>query len=82
VAARGGEGAGRCGLRSGAGGARAFLHGDRKGEEWWVPRYRGWRSGSFYRGDGEEFLVHGEKKEAYWGSAGDDFIPYMTIFFY
>jgi hypothetical protein len=23
-----------------------------------------------------------EKREAYWGSAGDDFIPYMTIFFY
>jgi hypothetical protein len=53
-----------------------------KGKEWWVPRYRGWRSGSLYRGDGEGFLVHGEKREAYWGSAGDDFIPYMTIFLY
>jgi hypothetical protein len=53
---------------------------DRKGKEWWVPRYREWKSGSLYRGDGEKFLVHGEKKEAYWGSVGDDFILYMTIF--
>jgi hypothetical protein len=29
----------------------------------WVPRFRGWRRGSLNRGDGEEFLVHGEKRE-------------------
>jgi hypothetical protein len=46
----------------------------------WVPRYRGWRSGSLYRGDGEGFLVHEEKRVAYWGSAGDGFIPYMATF--
>jgi hypothetical protein len=28
----------------------------------WVPRFRGWRRGSLYRGDGEEFLVHEEKR--------------------
>jgi hypothetical protein len=27
------------------------------------PTDRGWRRGSLYRGDGEEVLVHGEKKE-------------------
>jgi hypothetical protein len=47
----------------------------------WVPRFRGWRRGSLYRGDGEEFLVHGEKKGGDREAAGDDFIPYMTIFF-
>jgi hypothetical protein len=31
----------------------------------------------------ERFLVYGEKKRrGYKGSAGDDFIPYMTIFWY
>jgi hypothetical protein len=29
----------------------------------WVPRFRGWRRGSLYRGDEEGFLVHGEKGE-------------------
>jgi hypothetical protein len=27
-------------------------------------------------------LVHGEKRESYRGFAGDDFVPYMTIFCY
>jgi hypothetical protein len=44
------------------------------------PTDRGWRRGSLYRGDGEEFIVHGEKKGGYRKSVGDDFIPYMTIF--
>jgi hypothetical protein len=47
------------------------------------PTDRGWRRGALYRGDGERFLVYGEKKRrGYKGSAGDDFIPYMTIFWY
>jgi hypothetical protein len=33
-----------------------------------------------YRGDGEEFLVHGEKKGGDREAAGDNFIPYKTIF--
>jgi hypothetical protein len=41
---------------------------------------RGWRRDPLYRGDGEVFLVNGEKKEGYRESAGVDFIPYMTIF--
>jgi hypothetical protein len=35
---------------------------------------------SLYRGDGEGFLVYGEKKEGYKGSTGEGFISYMTIF--
>jgi hypothetical protein len=46
------------------------------------PTDRGWRRGSLYRGDGEGFLVLGEKKGGYRGSAGEGFIPYMTIFCY
>jgi hypothetical protein len=46
------------------------------------PTDRGWRRCSLYRGDGEEFLVHGEKKGDYRESAGEDFISYMTIFHY
>jgi hypothetical protein len=41
---------------------------------------RGWRRGSLYIGGGEGFLVNGEKREGYRESAGEDFIPYMTIF--
>jgi hypothetical protein len=37
---------------------------------------------SLYRGDGEGFLVYGEKKEGYKGSTGEGFISYMTIFFW
>jgi hypothetical protein len=53
------------------GGGRACLRGRRRldpiwvrsgGRSEWVPRFREWRRGSLYRGDGEEFLVHGEKK--------------------
>jgi hypothetical protein len=33
------------------------------------------------QGDGDEFLVHGEKREAYTESVEEYFIPYMTIFF-
>jgi hypothetical protein len=29
----------------------------------WAPLNRGWRRGSLYRGDGEGFLVNGEKRE-------------------
>jgi hypothetical protein len=66
-------------MRSGASGVRS---GGRRGAgSEWVPRFRGWRRGSLYRGDGEEFLVHGEKKGGDREAAGDDFIPYMTIFF-
>jgi hypothetical protein len=28
----------------------------------WVPQSRGWGRDPLYRGDGEEFLVHGEKE--------------------
>jgi hypothetical protein len=45
----------------------------------WVPLSRGWRD-PLYRGDGYGVLVHGEKREGYRGSAGEGFIPYMTIF--
>jgi hypothetical protein len=31
----------------------------------WVPRFRGWRRDPLYRGNGEGFLVHGEKREGY-----------------
>jgi hypothetical protein len=48
----------------------------------WAPLIAGWRRGSLYKGDGEGFLVHGEKKEGYSESAGEGFIPYMTIFCY
>jgi hypothetical protein len=41
----------------GFGGVGGWL-GERVG-----PTDRGWRRGSLYRGDGEEVLVHGEKKE-------------------
>jgi hypothetical protein len=51
----------------------------------WVPRSREWRRDALYRGDGEGFIVHGEKR----GAIGDllekvfsHFIPYMTIFWY
>jgi hypothetical protein len=47
----------------------------------WAPLIAGWRRGSLYKGGGEGFLVHGEKKEGYSESAGEGFIPYMTIFF-
>jgi hypothetical protein len=64
------------------------------GRSEWDPRFRGWRRGSLYRGDeeeflvhgekrggdGEEFLVHGEKMRGDREAAGDDFIPYMTTF--
>jgi hypothetical protein len=46
----------------------------------WVPRFRGWRRGSLYRGDGEEFLVHGEKRGGDREAARDGFIPYMATF--
>jgi hypothetical protein len=47
----------------------------------WVPQNRGWRRDSLYRGDGEGVLVNnGEKKGRLWGSAGEGFIPCMTIF--
>jgi hypothetical protein len=40
----------------------------------------GWRRGSLYRGDGEEFLVPGEKKGGDREAAGDGFIPCITTF--
>jgi hypothetical protein len=39
------------------------------------PTDRGWRRGSPYRGDGEGFIVHGEKKGGYRGSAVDGEFP-------
>jgi hypothetical protein len=38
------------------------------------------RRDPLYRGDGEEFLVHGEKKGGGREAAGDDFIPYIATF--
>jgi hypothetical protein len=46
----------------------------------WVPRFRGWRRGSLYRGDGGKFLVHGEKKGGDREAAEDGSIPCMTTF--
>jgi hypothetical protein len=37
-----------------------------------LPLWRGWRG----------VLVNGEKRECFRESAGEDFIPYMTIFCY
>jgi hypothetical protein len=45
---------------------------------WPAGEHRGWRRDSLYRGDGDEFLVYGEKREAYTESAVEYFIPYMT----
>jgi hypothetical protein len=49
------------------------------------PQSKGWRRDLLYRGDGERFLVNGEKK----GDIGNllekvfgHFNPYITIFFY
>jgi hypothetical protein len=46
----------------------------------WAPPNKGWRRGSLYRGDGEGFLVHGEKKGEDREVAGDGFILYLTTF--
>jgi hypothetical protein len=48
----------------------------------WVPQNRGWRRDPLYTGDGEGVLVNGEKRGGYRGSAGEGFIPCMTIFWY
>jgi hypothetical protein len=57
-------------------------HCELGGCRWWVQRSRGCRREPLYKGGGEGFLVHGEKKGGDREAAGDDFIPYMTIFCY
>jgi hypothetical protein len=49
----------------GAGVGPARGGGEAGGGERAGPTDRGWRRGSLYRGDGEGFLVHGGKREAY-----------------
>jgi hypothetical protein len=68
---RGGEG------REETAAAAAGRAGGEGGE--WVPQNRGWRRDPLYRGDGEGFLVHGQKTESYRGSAGEGFIPFLTV---
>jgi hypothetical protein len=57
----GGDGGGRCG--GGASRGEEFVRAGGAGE-WseWVPPSRRWRRDPLYRGDGNEFLVHVEKK--------------------